>query len=301
MFGKKKDKIIIEDIEKSEDDEYNELCGKNRKNIIKICKIKQNNDLKYLTYFFKFFFDEKFHDELYTYCKLYTECFNEFITSFKKIQNFFNKNSKFNFEIKNNTTIINLFGCVNTLYKNSYYKIKPKNIILVCKEILNPERNLLGSKREKFNSDFFKKAIHEDLKEYINFLSLQKTPYSTKKLETDTDYYLKSSVFDGDEKDRYAIEMITEDMKNLFKAFINISVLEKKKTYLEEIDSINQKNIFNIKINTDLTEFIDEIIVSPFAPDYYLTTLHCLFEKMNMSDLKNKIRKSNMIINTEYK
>lgn len=69
---------------------------------------------------------------------------------------------------------------------------------------------------------------------------------------------------------------------------------------LEEIDSINQKNIFNIKINTDLTKFIDEIIVSPFAPDYYLTTLHCLFEKMNMPDLKNKIRKSNMIINKEY-
>lgn len=70
---------------------------------------------------------------------------------------------------------------------------------------------------------------------------------------------------------------------------------------LEEINPINKKNIFNIKIKADLTEFIDEIIVSPFVPDYYLTTLYCLFEKMNIPNLKNKIRKSNMVINEKYK
>ncbi len=69
---------------------------------------------------------------------------------------------------------------------------------------------------------------------------------------------------------------------------------------LEETNSINRENVFNINININLNEFIDEIIVSPFAPDYYFTTLCSIFEKMNMPDLKNKIRKSNMVINTAY-
>ena len=45
----------------------------------------------------------------------------------------------------------------------------------------------------------------------------------------------------------------------------------------------------NIKIKTSLSNFIEKIVVSPFAPDYYVETLKNTLTQLKLNKLAEKV------------
>lgn len=57
-------------------------------------------------------------------------------------------------------------------------------------------------------------------------------------------------------------------------------------------DIYNSSTGRNIKINMNIQDFIDKIVISPYAPNYYLSTLKNTVERFGLNELVSKISKS---------
>lgn len=64
-------------------------------------------------------------------------------------------------------------------------------------------------------------------------------------------------------------------------------------------DIYNSSTGMNIKININLEDFIDRIVISPYAPNYYIDTLKCTMEKFGLKKLVSKIAQSAIKIEQE--
>jgi len=69
-----------------------------------------------------------------------------------------------------------------------------------------------------------------------------------------------------------------------------------KRPQLENSNSTPDLKI--IPINTDLDNFIDKIIISPFAPSYYKDVIYRTLNNMGLKKLCKKIKQSNMNVNS---
>ena len=49
----------------------------------------------------------------------------------------------------------------------------------------------------------------------------------------------------------------------------------------------------------DFQDFIDKIVISPYAPNYYIDTLKCTMEKFGLEKLVSKISQSAIKIEQE--
>ena len=105
-------------------------------------------------------------------------------------------------------------------------------------------------------------------------------------------FFKKNNYYDYEKELRI---LFYKKIPNIIMNFENSNLSSQDKR--QEIDSINKNYVCDIKINSNIEEFIDEIILSPFAPKYYLNTLLDLFDKIGMSNLKEKTHLSKMSVN----
>lgn len=76
-------------------------------------------------------------------------------------------------------------------------------------------------------------------------------------------------------------------------SIVNNEIIHK----LNDSNIINANNVYAVPVNVSLEEFIDEIIISPYAPRYYMDVLCNLMDKMQKGTLKQKIACSHIKIN----